>query len=85
METEICSDHIHLLVEILPKESVTGFKGFLKGKSRFLIHDRDGILKYKYSNQSFWCKGYYVYTAGKNPKKIAVSRISSKKMSCTIN
>lgn len=53
METEICPDHIHLLVEILPKESVTGFKGFLKGKSRFLIYDRDGILKYKYGNQGF--------------------------------
>ena len=53
LETEICPDHIHRLVEILPKESVTGFKGFLKGKSRFLIYDRDGILKYKYGNQGF--------------------------------
>ena len=50
------------------KESI---QGFLKGKSSILIHERHGNLKYKYGNRSFWCRGYYVDTAGKNTKKIA--------------
>ena len=71
IEAEVCPDHIHMLVEIPPKESVSGFMGFLKGKSSILIHERHGNLKYKYGNRSFWCRGYYVDTAGKNTKKIA--------------
>jgi putative transposase len=70
IEAELCPDHIHMLVEIPPKESVSGFVGFLKGKSSLLIHERHGNLKYKYGNRSFWCRGYYVDTAGKNAKKI---------------
>ena len=60
-----------MLVEILPKMSVAGFMGFLKGKSSLLIHERHGNLKYKYGNRSFWCRGYYVDTVGKNKAKIA--------------
>ena len=45
--------------------------GFLKGKSSLLIHERHGNLKYKYGNRSFWCRGYYVDTVGKNKAKIA--------------
>lgn len=55
VEAEVCSDHIHMLVEIPPKESVAGFMDFLKGKSSILIHERHGNLKYKYGNRSFWC------------------------------
>ncbi len=71
VEAEVCPDHIHMLVEIPPKMSVSSFVGFLKGKSSLLIHERHGNLKYKYGNRSFWCRGYYVDTAGKNAKKIA--------------
>ena len=35
-----------------------------------MIHERHGNLKYKYGNRSFWCRGYYVDTAGKNAKRI---------------
>jgi len=70
VEAELCSDHIHMLVEIPPKMSVSSFMGFLKGKSSLLIHERHGNLKYKYGNRSFWCRGYYVDTVGKNAKKI---------------
>ena len=45
--------------------------GFLKGKSSLIIHGRHANLKYKHGNRSFWCRGYYVDTAGKNTKKIA--------------
>ena len=71
VEAEVCPDHIHMLVEIPPKMSVAGYIGFLKGRSSLMIFQRHGILKYKYGNRSFWCRGYYVDTAGKNTKKIA--------------
>ena len=70
IEAEMCPDHVHMLVEIPPKISVSGFVGYLKGKSSLMLHERHGNLKYKYGNRSFWCRGYYVDTAGKNAKKI---------------
>jgi putative transposase len=60
-----------MLVEIPPKMSVSSFVGFLKGKSTLMIFERHANLKYKYGNRNFWCRGYYVDTAGKNAKKIA--------------
>ena len=71
IEAEVCPDHIHMLVSIPPKLSVSGFVGFLKGKSTLIIYERHANLKYKYGNRQFWCRGYYVDTAGKNAKAIA--------------
>ena len=71
IEAEVCPDHIHMLVEIPPKMSVSSFMGFLKGKSSLIIHERHANLKYKHGNRSFWRRGYYVDTVGKNTKKIA--------------
>lgn len=71
IEAEMCPDHVHMLVEIPPKLSVSGFIGFLKGKSTLLIFERHANLKYKYGNRSFWCRGYYVDTVGKNKQRIA--------------
>lgn len=68
IEAEVCPDHIHMLVEI--PMCVSSFMGFLKGKSSIMIHQRHENLKYKYGNRSFWCRGYYVDTAGKNAKRI---------------
>ena len=59
-----------MLVEITPKMSVSEFVGYLKGKSTLMIFERYANLKYKYGNRHFWCRGYYVDTAGKNAKKI---------------
>jgi putative transposase len=70
VEAEICKDHVHMLVEIPPKMSVSGFVGYLKGKSSLIIYERWGNLKFKYRNREFWCKGYYVDTVGKNTAKI---------------
>lgn len=67
---EVCPDHVHMLVEIPPKMTVSGFMGFLKGKSSIMIYQKWGNMKYKYRNRSFWCRGYYVDTAGKNDKII---------------
>ena len=71
VEAEVCHDHIHMLVEIPPKMSVSGFVGYLKGKSSLIIYQRWGNLKFKYRNREFWCRGYYVDTVGKNKAKIA--------------
>ena len=70
IEAECCSDHIHMLVRIPPKYSVSEIMGYLKGKSSLIIFDRHANLKYKFGNRNFWCRGYYVDTVGKNAKKI---------------
>lgn len=70
VEAECCVDHIHMLLRIPPKYSVSEVMGFLKGKSSLMIFDRHANLKYKYGNRNFWCRGYYVDTVGKNAKKI---------------
>ena len=70
IEANACSDHIHMLVRIPPKISVSQFMGYLKGKSSLMIFDRHANLKYKYGNRHFWCKGYYVDTVGGNKKVI---------------
>ena len=59
-----------MLVEIVPKMSVSDFVGYLKGKSTLMIFERHANLKCKYGNRHFWCRGYYVDTVGKNAKKI---------------
>lgn len=71
LEAEMCKDHVHMLVQIPPKYSVSEIVGYLKGKSSLMIFDRHAHLKYKYGNRHFWCRGYYVDTVGKNEKKIA--------------
>ena len=71
IEAEVCPDHIHMLVEIPPKISVSSFMGYLKGKSSTILYEQFGELKYKYRNREFWCKGYYVDTVGKNESRIA--------------
>ena len=70
IEAECCPDHIHMLVRIPPKYSVSEIMGYLKGKSSLMIFDRHANLKYKYGNRHFWCRGYYVDTVGKNARRI---------------
>ena len=71
IEAEACPDHIHMLVSIPPKISVSSFMGYLKGKSSLMIFDKHANMKYRYGNREFWCRGYYVDTVGKNKKAIA--------------
>ena len=70
IEGNLMSDHVHMLVMIPPKLSVSSFMGYLKGKSALMIFDRHANLKYKYGNRHFWCRGYYVDTVGKNTAAI---------------
>ena len=70
IEAEACPDHIHMLLSIPPKYSVSQIMGFLKGKSSLMIFDRHANLKYKYGNRHFWDRGYHVDTVGRNKKQI---------------
>ena len=70
LEGEACPDHIHILLEIPPKISISSFMGFLKGESSLMIYEKWGNMKFKYRNRRFWCRGYYVSTVGKNEGKI---------------
>lgn len=70
MEANAYADHIHMLLKIPPKMSVSSFMGYLKGKSSLMIFERHANLKYRYGNRHFWCKGYYVSTVGRNKEAI---------------
>ena len=70
IEANACVDHIHMLVKIPPKLSVSAFMGYLKGKSSLIIFERHAQMKYKYGSRKFWCKGYFVDTVGRNKKTI---------------
>ena len=70
IEAEACPEHIHMLLSIPPKYSVSQIMGFLKGKSSLMIFDRHANLKYKYGNRHFWARGYFVDTVGRNKKQI---------------
>ena len=70
IEAQACPDHIHMLISILPKYSVSQIMGYLKGKSSLMIFDRHANLKYKYGNRHFWARGYFVDTVGRNKKAI---------------
>ena len=70
IEGQACPNHIHMLLEIPPKYSISEFMGQLKSKSTLMIFDRHANLKYKFGNRHFWAKGYFVDTVGKNEKRI---------------
>ena len=70
LEAEACKDHIHMLVSIPPKYSVSQIMGYLKGKSSLMIFEKYANMKYKYGNRHFWARGYYVDTVGRNKKAI---------------
>jgi len=63
-------DHIHILVSIPPKLSVSSFMGYLKGKSALMMFDKHANLKYKFGNRHFWAEGFYVRTVGLNEETI---------------
>ena len=70
LEGNIMPDHVHMLVSIPPKISVSSFMGYLKGKSALMMFDRHANLKYKFGNRHFWSEGYYVSTVGLNEDTI---------------
>lgn len=70
VEGHMMSDHVHLLLSIPPKYSISQIMGYLKGKSAMMIFERHSNLKYKFGNRHFWAEGYYVSTVGLNTATI---------------
>ena len=54
IEGELMADHVHMLVLIPPKISVSSFMGYLKGKSALMMFDKHANLKYKFGNQTLF-------------------------------
>lgn len=70
LEGHMMVDHVHLLLSIPPKLSISAFMGYLKGKSSMMMFDRHPNLKYKFGRRNFWVTGYYVSTVGLNESTI---------------
>ena len=71
LEGHLMPDHVHLLLSIPPKYSVSQIMGYVKGKSAMMIFERHSNLKYKFGNRHFWATGYYVSTVGLNTATIS--------------
>ena len=70
IEGHLMPDHVHMLVSIPPRISISSFMGYLKGKSSLMVFDKHANLKYKFENRYFWAEGHYVSTVGLNEATI---------------
>ena len=70
IEGHLMLDHVHMLVSIPPKHSVSSVMGYLKGKNSLMVFDKHASLKYKFGNRKFWSESYYVSTVGLNEATI---------------
>ena len=71
IEGHLMHDHVHMLLAIPPKCSVSSVMGYLKGKSSLMIFDKHANLKHRFGNRRFWAEGCYVSTVGLNEATIA--------------
>jgi putative transposase len=70
LEGHLCPDHIHMLIEIPPKYAVSEVVGYIKGKSAIYIARTYVGKKQNFTGQSFWARGYYVSTVGRDEEAI---------------
>ena len=68
IEAHAMPDHIHMLLKIPPKISVSSFMSYLKGKSALMIFERHSNLKYR--NRHFCAKRFFVSTVELNTKVV---------------
>jgi putative transposase len=59
-------DHVHMMLSIRPKYSVSQVVGFIKGKSAIHLARVYGERKRNFVGQSFWARGYFVSTVGRD-------------------
>jgi putative transposase len=69
-EGHLMSDHVHILISIPPKYSVSQVVGFIIGKSAIAIARNYLGRKKNFTGQSFWARGYHVSTVGRDEEKI---------------
>ena len=70
LEGHLVSDHVHILISIPPKYSVSQVVGFIKGKSAIAIARNYMGRRKNFTGQSFWARGYYVSTVGKDEEAV---------------
>ena len=70
LEMNVQEDHVHMVVSIPPKFSVSEVVGFLKGKCAIKVFDKHLELKKRYWGRHFWAKGYCVSTVGLDEEKV---------------
>lgn len=70
LEGHMMKDHVHMLIEVPPKYSVSQVIGFIKGKSAMYVARVMG-KKRNFTGQKFWARGYYVNTVGRDEEVIA--------------
>jgi len=70
LELNVLTDHIHLVVSIPPKYSVSAIMGYLKGKLSIRLFQKYERLGKRYWGQHLWSRGYYVSTVGLDEDKI---------------
>ena len=70
IEGHLLLDHVHMLISILPKYAVSRVIGFIKGKSAIHVARTFGGRKKNFTGQSFWARGYYVSTTGKDEEEV---------------
>lgn len=63
-------DHVHMLISIPPKHSVSQLLGFLKGKSSIWVAQNIAHKQRNFIGHKFWARGYFVSTVGANEKVI---------------
>ena len=69
-EGHLMRDHVHMLVSIPPKYSVSQVVGYLKGKSAIHIARTFMGKARNFTGESFWARGYFVSTVGRDEKQI---------------
>ena len=69
-EGHLLVDHVHILLKIPPKYAVAQVVGFMKGKSAISIARNFMGKQRNYVGQSFWARGYYVSTAGRDEEAV---------------
>ena len=70
LEGHLCIDHVHMYIAIPPKYSVSQVVGYIKGKSAIHIAREVQNRARGFAGQSFWARGYYVTTVGRDEKVI---------------
>ena len=66
LEGHLMADHVHMMISIPPKYAVSQVVGYIKGKSAIHLARVYMGKRRNYVGQSFWARGYYVSTVGRD-------------------
>jgi putative transposase len=70
LEANVQADHVHMIVSIPPKYSVSNIMGYLKGKLAIRVFNRYEYLRKRYWGGRLWSRGYCVSTVGLDEEKV---------------